>query len=37
MIFAAPEHNHAIPAALKKLIKWFSFKLPDGKSIRVTV
>ena len=37
VILATPEHNHTIPAAMKNLIEWFSFKLHpfDGKPIWV--
>ncbi|MGO1678897.1 MAG: NADPH-dependent FMN reductase, partial [Ruoffia tabacinasalis] len=27
VIIATPEHNHTIPAALKSLIEWLSFKI----------
>lgn len=37
VIIATPEHNHTIPAALKNVIEWLSYKLHpfDGKPVLI--
>lgn len=35
VILATPEHNHTVPAAMKNVIEWLSYKLHpfDGKPV----
>jgi urocanate reductase len=37
VIIATPEHNHSIPAALKSILEWLSFKVHplDGKPVMI--